>query len=305
MTSYQPISQLEQPTQQTNMTIDKFVNAAGLPRLPINLRDHKIPIGITWGAIILSSGILPIVGYFALRYGTNLTLNIILAPWLGFMGVTSVFSLGKRTYDLMKRSSDCRPLGVEQGWKMDYFGWNFFVGFIGLTVFISLGIALKSVVVVSLPLSVLVVCVCLELVLAQVAMAAGLRAPFRFSSLAKGELQRPGTFVIVEDVVAVDGKQGRAWRRVWGERYEASPALRSHLRRMDLLWGVSGLAVVAIIWGTVFGLHDHDIGYALGWALPWVWAGLMTIVTIQMSKSMLRKEAAMQASRVSASGMLV
>ena len=287
-------SQLEQHDQRTNMTIDKSTNAAGLPRLPVNLRDHKLPIGITWSVICLSSGILPIVGYFALRYGTDVKLNIVLAPWLGFMGATSVFALGKRTYDLMKRSSDCRPLGVEQGWKMDYFGWNFLFGFLGLTALISLGIGLESVIVVSLPLSALLAYVCLELVLAQVLMAAGMRAPFRFSSLAKGEPQRPGTFIIIEDVVAVDGKQGRAWRQAWIARYEASPALRSHLRRMDLLWGITGLCVVAAVLGCTFGVDNHDVGYAVGWGLPWVWAGLMTVLTIQMSKSMLRREAQMQ-----------
>lgn len=299
-TENQRLSQLERHEQRTNMTVDKSTNAAGLPRLPVNLRDHKLPIGITWGVICLSSGILPIVGYFALRYGTDVELNIVLAPWLGFMGVTSVFSLSKRTYDLMKRNSDCRPLGVEQGWKMDYFGWNFLFGFLGLTVLISLGIALESVIVVSLPLSALLLYVCLELVLAQAGMAAGMRAPFRFSSLVKGEPQRPGTFIIVEDVVAVDGKQGRAWRQAWIARYEASPALRSHLRRMDLMWGVTGLCVVAVVLGCTFGVDNHDVGYAIGWGLPWIWAGLMTVLTIQMSKSMLRREAGIQRSNVSA-----
>jgi hypothetical protein len=272
------------------MTIDKSTNAAGLPRLPVNLRDHKFPIGINWGVIILSSGILPIVGYFALRDGTNVALNIVLAPWLGFMGATSIFALLKRSWYLLRKNSDCRPLGVEEGWKMDYFGWNFLGGFIALSVLISLGIAFESVLLVSLPLSVLILYVCIELLLAQAGMAAGMRAPFRFSSLAKGEPQRPGTFIIVEDVVAVDGKQGRTWRSAWSARYEASSALRSHLRRMDMLWGTTGLAVVAVIWGCAFGIDNHDIGYAIGWALPWVWAGLMTLLTIQMSKAMLRKE---------------
>ena len=299
-TDSQPRPHLEQHEQRASMTIDKSTNAVGLPRLPVNLRDHKVTIGITWGVICVSSGILPIVGYFALQYGTDLELNIVLAPWLGFMGVTSLFSLCKRTYDLMKRSSDCRPLGVEQGWKMDYFGWNFLFGFIGLSVLISLGIAFESVRVVSLPLSALLAYVCLELVLAQAGMALSMRAPFRFSSLARGEPQRPGTFIIAEDVVAVDGKQGRSWRQAWIARYEASPALRSHLRRMDMLWGVTGLCVVAVVFGCTFGVDNHDVGYAIGWALPWIWAGLMTVLTIQMSKSMLRSEAGMQSQDVSA-----
>ena len=290
MTEIAPPSPPYNRTPAADMNIDKSTNAAGLPRLPLNLRDHKLPIALNWGVIMLSSGILPIVGYFALKYGTTLPLSIILSPWLGFMGATSIFALLKRSWFLLRKNSDCRPLGVEQGWKLDYFGWNFLVGFIALTALISVGIAFSSVLVVSLPLSILMLYVCIELLLAQAGMAAGMRAPFRFSSLAQGEPLRPGTYVIVEDVVAVDGKQGRAWRSAWGARYEASQALRSHLRRMDLLWGTTGLAVVAVIWGCAFAIKNHEIGYAIGWALPWVWAVLMTVLTIQMSKSMLRKE---------------
>lgn len=46
---------------------------------------------------------------------------------------------------------------------------------------------------------------------------------------------------------------------------------------MERLWAATGLSVVAIVWGVVFGLENHDIGHALGsyvlnpcimWLLP-------------------------------------
>ena len=246
------------------MTVAKDTNEAGLPRLPVNLRDHKLPVGIQWSVIVLTSGILPIVGFFAMRYASDLEISICLSPWLGLMGLVSVSSLIKRSWFLIRKTSDCRPLGVNKGWKMDYFGWNFLFGFIALTILISLGIALENVTVVSLPLSVLVLYVSLELLLASLGVAAGIRAPFRLSSVSRGDPLRPGSYVIVEDVVAVDGKQGQAFREAWGRRYEASPALQSHLRRMDLLWGTTGLAIVAVVWGCTFGIENEDVGYAIG-----------------------------------------
>ena len=147
---------------------------------------------------------------------------------------------------------------------MDFFGWNFLVDFIALTVFISLGIALGSLVVVSLPLSVLMILVCAELLIVQVLMSMGVRAPFRFSSVARGEALRPGSYIIAEDVVAVDGKQGQEFRKAWNDRYEASAAFRSHLRRVDVLWGTTGLSVAAVVWGCALGIADHRVGFVIG-----------------------------------------
>ena len=133
-----------------------------------------------------------------------------------------------------------------------------------LTIIITLGISLQSMIIVSLPTSILMLYVCIELLLAQLAMAVHMPAPFRFSSVAPGELIRPGVYIIAEDVVAVDGKQGQAFRQAWSDRYEASPAFRALLRRLDLLWGSTGLAIVAAIWGLVFGVANHEIGYTVG-----------------------------------------
>lgn len=266
-------------------------NENGLPRIPVDLSKHKLPIALHWIPIVLTSGVLPIVGYFALHYGTNLELNIVFAPWLGLMGVVSLYSLLTRTWAIFKRNSTCRPLGATSRWALDYFGWNFWFGFVVLTIFISLGISLKSIVVVSLPTSILLLYVSLELVFSTIGVSTGMKAPFRFSSVGRGETMRPGSYVIAEDIVSVDGKQGQEFRKAWSDRYEASAPFRSLLWQLDLLWGTTGLAIVAAIWGIVFGVSDHrEVGYTIGWALPWVWAAVMTLVTIRMAKAMLRQE---------------
>jgi hypothetical protein len=68
----------------------------------------------------------------------------------------------------------------------------------------------------------------------------------------------------VEDVVAVDGKQGRAWRQAWNDRYISSPHFRHFLSQIERIWAITGLSVVAIVWSVVFGLENPEVGFVLG-----------------------------------------
>lgn len=270
------------------------LNAAGLPALNVDLRAHKLPLAIPWIVLLFTACILPIVGFYALHFGTNVEENIQLAPWLGLFGVASLYNLFTRTWRLIKDTNGCRPLGQRRAIGLDFFGWNFIFGFVILTVAISVGIGLDVLELASIPLTMLILYVCLELLIAQGFTTFGIRAPFRISSIAPGETVKPGVYVIAEDVVAVDAKQGRAFREAFRARYEASPAMRSHLQRLDLMWGASGLMVVAIVFGVVFGVENKLVGYGVGWALPWVWAGSMALITFRMGSNLLRKEREMQ-----------
>ncbi|KAF2171502.1 hypothetical protein M409DRAFT_63746 [Zasmidium cellare ATCC 36951] len=243
-----------------------------LPPLPLNLSTHKPFITLHWLPIMLTSGILPITLYFALHYGTSLSLTVVLTIPLVLMGVVSLTALLRRSWRLSCKESACRPLGCEaMRWSGDFFHWNFLGGFVVLTVVISVEIGVGSL--CALPLSLPIFYISVELLIAQVAMRAGWRTPVRMSSLPRGSPTHPGTFILVEDVVAVDGGLGREWREVWGRRYEADGELRALLRRLDLLWAI-----------------NKDIGYTVGWGLPWVWAGDMVVITIWMVKRMLRRQ---------------
>jgi len=256
------------------------LNAHGLPRIPVDLSANKLPIFLNWLPTVFTSGVLPIVGYFALRYGTDQKLSIVLSPWLAAMGAVSLFTLCRRSWALYKSNSTCRPLGQQARWGLDFFNWNFIFGFIALTALISAGISVPDLTVVTLPLTVLMLYVCGEILLIPILMALNVKAFIRFSSIAKGERLRSGVYVIIEDVVAVDGKQGQAFRQAWSDRYEASPVFRAHLRHMDILWGGSGLCIVALIWGLAFGLGGSrtgkEIAYALGESREGAYARLST-----------------------------
>lgn len=134
--------------------------------------------------------------------------------------------------------------------------------------------------------------VCIELILVEIGISLNISAPFRFSSVPKGARLRPGVFIVTEDVVAVDGKQGEAWRQAWNDRYEADVELRWLCRTLDWAWGVSGLCIVAVIWGLAFATDsvDEEVAYAIGWGMPWIWGGIMAVLTIWTAKRMLRRQ---------------
>lgn len=271
------------------MKLDSDERPTTMPPLPLDLSQHKLSIALHWLPILLTSGTFPIVLYFALRIGTTLSLLVVLTKPLVIIGVVSLFSVFRRSWRFFQKDGAYRPVGCEENrWSGDFFHWNFLGGFVVLAVAITVEIGVESLVMFSLPLSILMLYICIELLLAQVAMTLDLRTPFRISSLPRSSETRPGTYVMVEDVVAVDSGLGKSWREAWDRRYVADGQLRGLLRFLDMVWGVSGLCVFAVIWGVVFGVKDKEVGYGLGWALPWVWAGCMSVLTIWTVERMLR-----------------
>lgn len=71
-------------------------------------------------------------------------------------------------------------------------------------------------------------------------------------------------YVIVEDVVAVDAKQGDVFRAQWNARYESSAPFRTLLARLDWMWGVSGVVVAGAVIGVIFGVKQDSVGWAVG-----------------------------------------
>lgn len=175
---------------------------------------------------------------------------------------------------------------------MDYFNWNFIFGFIYITILIVVSTVLKPAEprIAALPLSLLLFQVCLQLLAAQALMAMNVRYPFRFSSMAKGEILRPALYSIIEDIVAVDGGQGTRFRESFSERYLASAPIKTLLKEMDLLWGVSGVAVAVVVVVLIWELHDVDAAWVIGWTVPWLWAAISTLITVVRTKSALAKE---------------
>lgn len=103
---------------------------------------------------------------------------------------------------------------------------------------------------------------------------------------------RPCTYVIIEDVLAVDTGLGRRYRKALSERYEASPTFRKMLRDMDLFWGLSAVILgVACFVLVLDGDVQEEVAYGLGWGIPPVWAGVWAVITITWVQRSLKKEA--------------
>lgn len=85
--------------------------------------------------------------------------------------------------------------------------------------------------------------------------------PFRFSSVGKGEPWRPATYFLWEDLTAVDGGGGAAFRARLDHRYRTSPLFATMLRDLGFLLGFGGMALLAIECGLVFSGATDDIVY--------------------------------------------
>lgn len=142
----------------------------------------------------------------------------------------------------------------------------------------------------ALPLSLLILQVSLQILVAWVMRLAGLRYPFRFSSLRKGDAVRPAIYTIIEDIVAVDGKLGTAYRASLSQAYEGRQAVRAILCRLDLLWGVSGVCIGGMNVALIFALKNVDIAWVIGWSVPWAWAVVCTILSIIETRVMCKLE---------------
>ena len=101
---------------------------------------------------------------------------------------------------------------------------------------------------------------------------------------------RPAIYTIIEDVLAVDGGAGTAFRQSWNERYQASPDTRTLLGRLSLFWGCSGLVTAAGVIVAVLKVTNEDVGWALGWTLPWAWVAIMASITKIWARRALYRE---------------
>lgn len=117
-----------------------------------------------------------------------------------------------------------------------------------------------------------------ELIIVDIARYFEIPAPVRISSVPKGSQLRPGIYSIIEDVCAVDGSGGTAFREALNKRYEASHIFRAMLRRLGFFWaaGAEGCAVLCTV--LIFTIQ-HEAAYCVGWSVPFIWAGSWALAT--------------------------
>jgi len=119
----------------------------------------------------------------------------------------------------------------------------------------------------------------------------GWKAPFRISSTAKGEVVHPGAYYFVEDIVAVNASAGRPYREALAARYKASPRFRQMLLNQSLFWSIPAI-VLAIPLTVIAVVHDvpATVAYGICWAVPFIWAGVWSVISIRWCKRDMRRE---------------
>ena len=85
-----------------------------------------------------------------------------------------------------------------------------------------------------------------------------------FSSTKRGQVMKPGVFVLIEDVVAVDGGGEMAFREALCKRYEASAVYRQMLVQLNWFWATGSMAVGSGMTAIVYGVDDVNVVFALG-----------------------------------------
>ena len=86
--------------------------------------------------------------------------------------------------------------------------------------------------------------------------ACGYKAPFRISSTPSGSPMPTALYVLIEDVVAVDGAGGQVYRYALRTRYLSSPYFRRMLFEMNCFWGGGSVVFAAAITAVIFTVPE-------------------------------------------------
>lgn len=121
--------------------------------------------------------------------------------------------------------------------------------------------------VLAMPVPSILFVFALEMLLFEILFVFERPAPFRISSVRKGDLMRPACYTLLEDIIAVDGKGGTRFRDRLNQRYMTSPPFRAMLHRVTLLWAVpqtlvAGGTLAAII------IADRELAYTVCVTFP-------------------------------------
>ncbi|KAK5137600.1 hypothetical protein LTR08_007895 [Meristemomyces frigidus] len=260
------------------------------PPLNYSLRPRIKSIIIFWGFIIVDCIIAPIALYFGLWYGTSLSPNAVFSIVTAALGGVSILEYIVRFWRLWKKDSTCRVIGGRRKF-LDWFHWNFSFGWVIIMAELIVGTIPTNppIRLLAMPVTSMMYVFGTELLIADILRYFEVPAPFRISSVPKGSQIRPCIYSIIEDVCAVDGSGGTTFRENLNKRYEASHIFRAMLRRLGVFWaiGAEGMAVVLTI--LIFTVQ-HEAAYCVGWAAPFVWAGVWALITVWYVKRMLREE---------------
>lgn len=264
--------------------------ADGPPPLPYSLRARKRSIAFFWTLFVVDTLAQPLILYFALRYASPLSLNLVFSISTACLGGVSVFEYFYRLYNLMRKSSRARPLNARKSW-LDFFHINFTIVWLILAVELIVGTipTIPYIRLLAMPLPTVMFYFGGVHLTLDILRMSGFKAPFRISSTPRGSVMPTALYVLVEDIVAVDGGGGQKFRYALRNRYLSSPYFRRMLFEMNCFWAGGSLLAAAAITAIIF-TTEENVAYTLGWSLPFAWAGVWTLITFPWVRAELRRE---------------
>jgi hypothetical protein len=278
--------QTELPQEDINgasSTSTSSSQPAELPLLPYNLREHKRSIVLYWFAIFAESFLLPISLYYGLSKGTDMRPGAYFAIITAMFGFVTGLEYALRGWRLIIKDDKYRPLnGSKRFWQFDSVMWILQGPYFVMTA-VMIGVSIPDPpktrgLAVILPIG--MVMVATEMVASGIANWRGWKIPYRLSSHVAGSVCPPLTFSILEDIVACDGRGGKAFREAAMARYHASPRYRKMLVQLNWAWALSAYAIAGATFAIVMTI-EPEVGYGLGWGIPTLWAfigaGLTTL----------------------------
>jgi len=114
----------------------------------------------------------------------------------------------------------------------------------------------------------------LELLVIDTLYFLGVRAPIRLSSIPRGGQMKPAVYLLIEDVIAVDGGGGTEFRERLARRYGASIHFRRMLNFLSIFWWMGAL-IAGSFTAVLVLVTDLSIGYVVGigfvYHIPFFW----------------------------------
>ncbi|KAF2725595.1 hypothetical protein K431DRAFT_317569 [Polychaeton citri CBS 116435] len=258
------------------------------PPLGYTLRTRKLAITFFWSLIVFDSIVMPIALYFGLWYGVGpgasegmhkLSANTVWSIITAALGGASIIEYFVRFWRLFRHNSTCRVIGGRRMY-LDFFHWNFTIAWVIVMVELIVGSVQDwpPIRLLSMPVPTMGWVFGTELLILDFMRWREMPCPLRVSSMPRGTQVRPGIYSLIEDICAVDGSGGTAFREALNTRYEASHVFRAMLRRLGLFWSIGGEAMATVCTILIFTIGG-DAAFVVGWAVPFIWAGIWTLCT--------------------------
>ncbi|KAI3579644.1 hypothetical protein IWW34DRAFT_806221 [Fusarium oxysporum f. sp. albedinis] len=221
--------------------------------------------------VFVDASVIPITLYYGMRYAGEVEGWIIFAIVATIWGGPTYLEFAIRMLRLMKVDRFYRPLGTNYRWCFDMLTWVSVLTITVVTALFTVGSAPHNVWlrVLCIPAPAILYCLGGVLFLITLYSYMGWAAPFRISSTARGEKVLPA-------LVA---------------RYKASPRFRRIIYMQSWFWSIPALNLaIPLTIISVIPQVPATVAYGVAWVVPFPWATIWSIITIQWCKRDIARE---------------